>query len=47
MEMSDVTIFKKKNQLGKGNKTIKLHLLTLENSWPNMESKETTPITPI
>jgi hypothetical protein len=45
--MSDVTKIKKEGQLGKGNKPIKLHLSTLENSYPNMDSRETTPITPI
>jgi hypothetical protein len=32
MEMNDVTKIKKEGQLEKGNKPIKLHLLTLENS---------------
>jgi hypothetical protein len=45
MEMNDVTKIKKEDQLGKGNKPIKLHLSTLENSYPNMENRETTPIT--
>jgi hypothetical protein len=47
MEMNDVTPKKKGRPNWERNKPIKLHLSTLENSFPNMESRETTPITPI